>query len=171
VKTRRLTPVRLRRLPTQEFGQSRGPFKPGRLSSAAEGCCPYLILCALNYQQFTRFNGQPGVSCRFPNAGSNASRAEGVRTQFAELSSGFRRSGLQDSHSIRHSGHRGHTRNSSKHSSRDSFGPVGGLFIPTKLARDADSDDRGVPVSLIGTFAVFPLLGFSINTLSLFVWC
>jgi HAE1 family hydrophobic/amphiphilic exporter-1 len=25
-----------------------------------------------------------------------------------------------------------------------------------------------VPVSLIGTFAVFPLLGFSINTLSLF---
>src|SRR5207249_10406899 len=26
-----------------------------------------------------------------------------------------------------------------------------------------------VPVSLVGTFAVFPLLGFSINTLSLFV--
>src|SRR5262245_6888652 len=27
-----------------------------------------------------------------------------------------------------------------------------------------------VPVSLIGTFAVFPLLGFSINTLSLFAF-
>jgi len=27
-----------------------------------------------------------------------------------------------------------------------------------------------VPVSLIGTFAIFPLLGFSINTLSLLVW-
>ena len=27
-----------------------------------------------------------------------------------------------------------------------------------------------VPVSLVGTFAVFPLLGFSINTLSLFAF-
>jgi len=27
-----------------------------------------------------------------------------------------------------------------------------------------------VPVSLIGTFAIFPLLGFSINTLSLFAF-
>jgi len=35
------------------------------------------------------------------------------------------------------------------------------------VAGNADSD-AAVPVSLIGTFTVFPLLGFSINTLSLF---
>ena len=41
------------------------------------------------------------------------------------------------------------------------------LPVPAELARDADPDGA-VPVSLIGTFVFFPVLGFSINTLSLF---
>jgi multidrug efflux pump subunit AcrB len=39
--------------------------------------------------------------------------------------------------------------------------------VPAKLARD-DHPDPVVPISLIGTFAAFSALGFSINTLTLF---
>ena len=39
--------------------------------------------------------------------------------------------------------------------------------FPAGLARGIDSAPA-VPVSLVGTFALFPLFGFSINTLSLF---
>jgi len=41
------------------------------------------------------------------------------------------------------------------------------VFISSRLAGGVDSF-FAVPVSLVGTFALFPLLGFSINTLSLF---
>ena len=44
---------------------------------------------------------------------------------------------------------------------------VRGLHLSAGLARHAHSA-AAVPVSLIGTFVIFPLLGFSINTLSLF---
>jgi len=49
----------------------------------------------------------------------------------------------------------------------DSFGPVGGLFIPTKLARDADSDDRGAGISY-RYIASSHFSASQINTLSLF---
>ena len=41
------------------------------------------------------------------------------------------------------------------------------VFIFLQNARATLIPALAVPVSLIGTFAVFPLLGFSINTLSL----
>src|ERR1043166_5616822 len=38
------------------------------------------------------------------------------------------------------------------------------------IEKPSNGKTANVPVSLIGTFAVFPLLGFSINTLSLFAF-
>ncbi|SQC09161.1 RND multidrug efflux transporter, Acriflavin resistance protein [Klebsiella pneumoniae] len=46
-------------------------------------------------------------------------------------------------------------------------GGRGGVAVPAELAGDADRS-AGDPVSLIGTFAVLYLLGYSANTLSLF---
>jgi hydrophobic/amphiphilic exporter-1 (mainly G- bacteria), HAE1 family len=46
-------------------------------------------------------------------------------------------------------------------------GDAGGFYFPPRLAGGLDPL-AAVPVSLVGTFALFPLLGFSINTLSLF---
>jgi HAE1 family hydrophobic/amphiphilic exporter-1 len=43
----------------------------------------------------------------------------------------------------------------------------GGLSVPARLARHADSAARGAGFA-VGTFMLFPLFGFSINTLSLF---
>jgi HAE1 family hydrophobic/amphiphilic exporter-1 len=127
-------------------------------------------LGALNYQQFTRFNGQPGsIIAVFQTPGSNAlAVAEGVKKTIAELKQDFP-ADLEYKISL------------------DTTLPVTEgireivetlviaivlvllvVFLFLQNWRATLIPMIAVPVSLIGTFAVFPLLGFSINTLSLF---
>jgi len=127
-------------------------------------------LGAQNYQQIARVNGQPGcIVAVFQAPGSNAlAVAEGVRNTIAELKTRF----PQDLDYL---------------VTLDTTLPVTAgirdiiktLAIAVVLVilvvylflqnwRATMIPMIAVPVSLIGTFAVFPLLGFSINTLSLF---
>src|ERR1019366_5553002 len=127
-------------------------------------------LGALNYQQIGRVNGKPGCGIGvFQMPGSNAlAVAEGVTTVMADLSQRFPPD-LQYRYTI------------------DTTLPVSEgikeILITLSIAivlvifvvylflqnwRATFIPMIAVPVSLIGTFAVFPLLGFSINTLSLF---
>ena len=127
-------------------------------------------LGALNYQQIGRVNGKPGCGIGvFQMPGSNAlAVAEGVKKVMADLSQRFPPD-LQYSYTI------------------DTTLPVSEgikeILITLSIAivlvifvvylflqnwRATFIPMIAVPVSLIGTFAVFPLLGFSINTLSLF---
>jgi HAE1 family hydrophobic/amphiphilic exporter-1 len=127
-------------------------------------------LGALNYQQFTRFNGQPGsIIAVFQTPGSNAlAVADGVKKTIAELKQRFP-ADLDYKISL------------------DTTLPVTEgireivetlviaivlvllvVFLFLQNWRATLIPMIAVPVSLIGTFAVFPLLGFSINTLSLF---
>jgi multidrug efflux pump len=127
-------------------------------------------LGALNYQQIGRVNGQQGCAVAvFQTPGSNAlAVAEGVKRVMADLSQRFPPD-LQFRYSI------------------DTTLPVSEgikeILITLGIAivlvifvvylflqnwRATLIPMIAVPVSLIGTFAVFPLLGFSINTLSLF---
>jgi HAE1 family hydrophobic/amphiphilic exporter-1 len=127
-------------------------------------------LGALNYQQIGRVNGQPGCAVAvFQAPGSNAlAVAEGVRKTMTELNQRFPQD-LQYRYSI------------------DTTLPVSEgireILITLAIAivlvifvvylflqnwRATFIPMIAVPVSLIGTFAIFPLLGFSINTLSLF---
>src|SRR6266850_1306226 len=127
-------------------------------------------LGALNYQQFTRFNGQPGsIIAVFQTPGSNAlAVADGVKKTIAELKQRFP-TDLEYKISL------------------DTTLPVTEgireivqtlaiavvlvllvVFLFLQNWRATLIPMIAVPVSLVGTFAVFPLLGFSINTLSLF---
>src|SRR5579862_6972188 len=127
-------------------------------------------LGALNYQQIGRVNGQQGCAVAvFQTPGSNAlAVAAGVRQVMTDLSVRFPQD-LEYRYSI------------------DTTLPVSEgireiLFTLTEAMvlvifvvylflqnwRATFIPMIAVPVSLIGTFAVFPLLGFSINTLSLF---
>jgi HAE1 family hydrophobic/amphiphilic exporter-1 len=127
-------------------------------------------LGALNYQQIGRVNGKPGCGIGvFQMPGSNAlAVAEGVKKVMADLSQRFPPD-LQYLYTI------------------DTTLPVSEgikeILITLSIAivlvifvvylflqnwRATFIPMIAVPVSLIGTFAVFPLLGFSINTLSLF---
>src|SRR5689334_9980222 len=127
-------------------------------------------LGALNYQQFTRFNGQPGsIIAVFQTPGSNAlAVADGVKKTIADLKQRFP---ADRDYKI----------------SLDTTLPVTEgireivqtlviaiilvllvVFLFLQNWRATLIPMIAVPVSLIGTFAVFPLLGFSINTLSLF---
>src|SRR6476661_355945 len=127
-------------------------------------------LGALNYQQFTRFNGQPGsIIAVFQTPGSNAlAVADGVKKTIADLKQRF-------------------PNDLDYKISLDTTLPVTEgireivqtlviaivlvllvVFIFLQNWRATLIPMIAVPVSLIGTFAVFPLLGFSINTLSLF---
>jgi HAE1 family hydrophobic/amphiphilic exporter-1 len=127
-------------------------------------------LGALNYQQIGRVNGQPGCAIAvFQTPGSNAlAVADGIKKTMADLSERFPQD-LQSRYSI------------------DTTLPVSEgikeILITLSIAivlvifvvylflqnwRATLIPMIAVPVSLIGTFAVFPLLGFSINTLSLF---
>src|SRR6476659_288247 len=127
-------------------------------------------LGALNYQQFTRFNGQPGsIIAVFQTPGSNAlAVADGVKKTIADLKQRFP-ADLDYKISL------------------DTTLPVTEgmseivetlviaiilvllvVFLFLQNWRATLIPMIAVPVSLIGTFAVFPLLGFSINTLSLF---
>jgi HAE1 family hydrophobic/amphiphilic exporter-1 len=136
-----------------------------RLSDVAR-----IELGALNYQQIGRVNGKPGCGIGvFQMPGSNAlAVAEGVKKVMADLSQRFPPD-LQYLYTI------------------DTTLPVSEgikeIVITLSIAivlvifvvylflqnwRATFIPMIAVPVSLIGTFAVFPLLGFSINTLSLF---
>src|SRR6266853_951904 len=136
-----------------------------RLSDVAR-----IELGALNYQQVSRVNGQPGsIIAVFQSPGSNAlDVAQGVKSAMAELKQRF----PPDLDYV---------------VTLDTTLPVTeGISEISKTILEAMAlvtlvvflflqnwratliPIIAVPVSLIGTFAVFPLLGFSINTLSLF---
>src|SRR5580765_1446734 len=127
-------------------------------------------LGALNYQQIGRVNGQQGCAIAvFQQPGSNAlAVADGVKKVMTDLQTRF-----PDDLAYRYS--------------IDTTAPVSEgikeILITLGIAivlvifvvylflqnwRATFIPMIAVPVSLIGTFAVFPLLGFSINTLSLF---
>jgi hydrophobic/amphiphilic exporter-1 (mainly G- bacteria), HAE1 family len=127
-------------------------------------------LGSLNYQQIGRYNGKPAVIiCVYQAPGSNAlAVAEQVKAQIDELKSRF----PQDLDYV---------------VSLDTTLPITEgmkeivktlleaivlviivVFLFLQNWRATLIPLLAVPVSLIGTFAVFPMLGFSINTLSLF---
>jgi hydrophobic/amphiphilic exporter-1 (mainly G- bacteria), HAE1 family len=127
-------------------------------------------LGALNYQQISRMNGQPGcIIAVFLAPGSNAlAVADGVKNMMEELKGRFP-SDLDYAVTL------------------DTTLPVTEgikeiiktlieamilvilvVFLFLQNWRATLIPMIAVPVSLIGTFAVFPMLGFSINTLSLF---
>jgi HAE1 family hydrophobic/amphiphilic exporter-1 len=127
-------------------------------------------LGAQNYQQIARINGQPGcIVAVFQAPGSNAlAVADGVKKSMAQLKAGFP-SDLDYVITL------------------DTTLPVSAgigeivktlveamilvllvVFVFLQNWRATVIPMIAVPVSLIGTFAFFPLLGFSINTLSLF---
>ncbi|MGN6182756.1 MAG: efflux RND transporter permease subunit, partial [Thermoanaerobaculia bacterium] len=127
-------------------------------------------LGALSYRQKARFNGMPSANVAiFQAPGSNALEvAEGVKKTIAELKQRFP-ADLDYTISV------------------DTTRPVASgieeiehtlieamvlviivMFLFLQNWRATLIPIVAVPVSLIGTFAIFPLLGFSINTLSLF---
>jgi HAE1 family hydrophobic/amphiphilic exporter-1 len=127
-------------------------------------------LGALSYRQRARFNGKPSANVAvFQAPGSNALEvAEGVKKTIAELKQRFPED-IDYTISV------------------DTTRPVSAgiqeiqhtlieamvlvilvVFLFLQSWRATIIPIVAVPVSLIGTFAVFPLLGFSINTLSLF---
>jgi HAE1 family hydrophobic/amphiphilic exporter-1 len=125
---------------------------------------------ALNYQQYGTFNGQPAaVVAAFQTPGSNAlDVAESIRKTMADLGTRFP-PGIKYEISL------------------DTTAPVKAgireivetlaeaialvvlvVFVFLQSWRATLIPLLTVPVSLVGAFAVFPLLGFSVNTLSLF---
>ena len=127
-------------------------------------------LGSLNYAQYGTFNGKPAaVIAAFQTPGSNAlDVAEQVRNQMKELATRFP-PGIDYMVSL------------------DTTAPVKAgireivetlliavvlvvivVFVFLQSLRATLIPLLTVPVSLIGAFAVFPLLGFSVNTLSLF---
>src|SRR6476620_5158083 len=138
-----------------------------RLSDVAR-----IELGALNYQQSSRMNGQPGaIVAVFQSPRSNAlATAEGLKKTMAELRDRFPNdldyavvfdTTLPVSEGI-------------KETVRTLIEAMVLVIIVVFLFlqnwRATLIPVIAVPVSLIGTFAVFPLLGFSINTLSLFAF-
>src|SRR5215468_10985676 len=153
----------------EEFGQIVVRSNPDgsvvRLKDVAR-----MELGAQNYQQVARFGGHPaGIIAVFQSPGSNAlAVADGVKKTMAELKERFPTDldyaiGLDTTRSV-----------------TEGIGEIiKALLIAVALVilvvfiflqnwRATLIPMIAVPVSLIGTFAVFPLLGFSINTLSLF---
>lgn len=127
-------------------------------------------LGALNYQQRSRMNGQPSaIIAVFQAPGSNAlAVADGLKKTMAELKGRFPADldyvvSLDTSLPV-------------TEGIRDIVRTLIEAMILVTLVvflflqnwRATLIPMIAVPVSLIGTFAVFPLLGFSINTLSMF---
>jgi HAE1 family hydrophobic/amphiphilic exporter-1 len=127
-------------------------------------------LSAADYDVVGRFGGKPSaILALFQLPGSNAIEAEkGVKKLMAQLKTSFP-SDVDYSIPI-------DTTKSVTEGIREigkTFWEALGLvmlvvFIFLQGWRPALIPLAAVPVSLIGTFAIFPLLGFSINTLSLF---
>jgi HAE1 family hydrophobic/amphiphilic exporter-1 len=152
-----------------EFGEIVVRSNPGgsvvRLKDIAR-----IELGALNYQQASRMNGQPGcVVAVFQSPGSNAlAVAAGVKKIMADLKTRFP-SDLDYQITL-------DTTLPVTEGIREIIITLGEALILVLLVvflflqnwRATLIPMIAVPVSLIGTFAIFPLLGFSINTLSLF---
>ncbi|HEY2907761.1 MAG TPA: multidrug efflux RND transporter permease subunit [Vicinamibacterales bacterium] len=127
-------------------------------------------LGALNYQQIGRVNGQQGCAIGiFQMPGSNAlAVADAVRKTMTSLQERFPQD-LQYRYSI-------DTTLPVSEGIREILITLGiaivlvifVVYLFLQNWRATFIPMIAVPVSLIGTFAVFPLLGFSINTLSLF---
>ena len=153
----------------EEFGQIVVRSNPDgsvvRLKDVAR-----IELGAQNYQQIARINGQPGcIVAVFQAPGSNAiAVADGVKKTIEELKSRFP-SDLDYVITL-------DTTLPVTEGIREIVKTLGEAMILVLLVvfiflqnwRATVIPMIAVPVSLIGTFAVFPLLGFSINTLSLF---
>jgi HAE1 family hydrophobic/amphiphilic exporter-1 len=129
-------------------------------------------LGALNYQQRSRINGEPGaIIAVFQSPGSNAlAVAGGLKKTMEELKQRFP-TDLDYTISL-------DTTLPVTEGIREIVKTLGEamvlviivVFIFLQNWRATLIPLIAVPVSLIGTFAVFPLLGFSINTLSLFAF-
>src|SRR3954468_15742970 len=127
-------------------------------------------LGALNYQQIGRVNGQPGVGIGiFQAPGSNALEvANGIKRTLDDLSQRFPPD-ISYTYTI-------DTTRAVSEGIREILITLGEALLLVVFVVYLFLQNWGatliptvaVPVSLIGTFAVFPLLGFSINTLSLF---
>ncbi len=127
-------------------------------------------LGALNYQQIGRANGQQGCAVAlFQTPGSNAlAVAAGVKQVMSDLRQRFP-ADLDYRYSI-------DTTLPVSEGMREILITLGIAIVLVVFVvylflqnwRATFIPMIAVPVSLIGTFAVFPLLGFSINTLSLF---
>jgi HAE1 family hydrophobic/amphiphilic exporter-1 len=127
-------------------------------------------LGALSYKQIGRFNGKPSSIIGIYQApGSNAlAVAEGVKATMAELKQRFPE-GLDYAVSV-------DTTRPVTEGIKEILKTLGEAMILVLLVvflflqnwRATLIPLIAVPVSLVGTFAAFPLLGFSINSLSLF---
>lgn len=127
-------------------------------------------LGALNYQQVGRVNGQPGcIVAVFQAPGSNAlAVADGVKKTIEELKKRFPQD-LDYSITL-------DTTIPVTEGISEIVKTLGEAMVLVLLVvflflqnwRATLIPMIAVPVSLVGTFAIFPLLGFSINTLSLF---
>jgi len=153
----------------EEFGQIIVRSKPDgsvvRLKDVAR-----IELGAQNYQQVARFNGNPaGIIAVFQSPGSNAlAVADGVKKTLAELKQRFPPDldyaiGLDTTRSVTEG-----IREITETLLIAIVLVIFVVFIFLQNWRATLIPMIAVPVSLIGTFAVFPFLGFSINTLSLF---
>jgi HAE1 family hydrophobic/amphiphilic exporter-1 len=153
----------------EEFGQIVVRSNPDgsvvRLKDVAR-----IELGALNYQQRSRMNGQPSATIAvFQAPGSNAiDVANGLKKTMAELKSRFP-SDLDYAITL-------DTTLPVTEGIKDIIRTlVEAMILVTVVVFFFLQNWRAtlipmiaVPVSLVGTFAVFPMLGFSINTLSLF---
>jgi HAE1 family hydrophobic/amphiphilic exporter-1 len=127
-------------------------------------------LGALTYQQTGRATGQPGVGIAiFQAPGSNALEvARGVRATMAELKTRFP-ADVNYNYTL-------DTTVPVTEGIREIIKTLGEAILLVTLVvylflqnwRATLIPMLAVPVSLIGTFIAFPLLGFSVNTLSLF---
>ena len=129
-------------------------------------------LGALNYQQSSRTNGQPSaVIAVFQSPGSNAlSVAAGLKSTMEELKQRFPSDldylvGLDTTLPVTEG-----IREIVQTLSEALILVILVVFLFLQNWRATLIPMIAVPVSLIGTFAVFPFLGFSINTLSLFAF-
>src|SRR6266849_2116394 len=153
----------------EEFGQVVVRSNPDgsvvRLKDVAR-----IELGAQNYQQVARFGGQPaGIVAVFQAPGSNAlAVADGVKKTMEDLKQRFPADfdyvvGLDTTRSVTEG-----IREIVQTLLIAIVLVILVVFIFLQNWRATLIPMIAVPVSLIGTFAVFPLLGFSINTLSLF---
>jgi HAE1 family hydrophobic/amphiphilic exporter-1 len=127
-------------------------------------------LGALNYQQFGRVDGRPGCAIGiFQMPGSNALEvANGIKATMTELAERFP-ADMKYGYGI-------DTTLAVTEGMREILITLAEamvlviivVFLFLQNVRATFIPMAAVPVSLIGTFALFPLLGFSINTLSLF---
>lgn len=153
----------------EEFGQVVVRSNPEgsvvRLSDVAR-----IELGAQNYQQLARFGGKPAaILAVYQAPGSNAlAVADGVKKTMEELKQRFPADlycaiGLDTTRSVTEG-----IREIVETLVIAIILVLLVVFIFLQNWRATLIPMIAVPVSLIGTFAVFPLLGFSINTLSLF---